>query len=152
MTLLSQHHASLPSQPGIGRHRSSVLRLIHYSTKRLCTCLFYHQNGLCHFFYLARKRWWYILHIQKILIFFSWIKNFEANYRVSHSKEVKVVLLWWGYRFWFLLIFWVLHVHEIDPSMPNSSVFIFMMSRALYRMTCKSSKKILKKRVWMHQM
>ena len=41
----------------------------------------------------------------------------------------------------FLLIFWVLHVYEIGPFMPNSSVFIFLMLRALYRMICKSSKK-----------
>ena len=32
------------------------------------------------------------------------------KYRVSHSKEGKVTLLWWGDRFWFLLIFWVLCV------------------------------------------
>ena len=48
-------------------------------------------------------------------------------YRVSHSKEGKVILLWWGYRFWFLLIFLVLHVHEIGTFMPNSSVFIVFM-------------------------
>ena len=36
--------------------------------------------------------------------------NFQL-YRVSHSKPEKVILLWWGHRFWFLLIFWVLHVH-----------------------------------------
>ena len=62
-------------------------------------------------------------------------------YRVSHSKEGKVILLWWGYRFWFLLIFWVLCVHEKGTFMLNSSVFIFLMLRALYRMICKSSKK-----------
>ena len=45
-------------------------------------------------------------------------------YRVSHSKPEKVILLWWGHRFWFLLIFWILHVHEIRPFMPSSSVFI----------------------------
>jgi hypothetical protein len=66
---------------------------------------------------------------------------FNLRYRVSHSKEGKVILLWWRYRFWFFLIFWVLRVHEIDPFMPNSSVFIFFMLRALYRMICKSSKK-----------
>ena len=59
-------------------------------------------------------------------------------YRVSHSKVSKVILLWWGCTFWFLLIFWVLHVHEIGAFMPNSSVFIFLMLRALYWMISKS--------------
>ena len=67
-------------------------------------------------------------------------------YRVSHLKLYKVIWLCWGYRFWFLLIFLVLHVHEIGPFMPNSSVFIFLMLRALYRMICKSSKKIFAKK------
>ena len=52
-------------------------------------------------------------------------------YRVSHCKLYKVILLCWGYRFWFLLIFWILRVHEIGTFMPNSSVFIFLMFRAL---------------------
>ena len=50
-------------------------------------------------------------------------------YRVSHSK---VILLCWGYRFWFFLIIWTLRVYEIGPFMPNSSVFMFLMLRALY--------------------
>ena len=50
-------------------------------------------------------------------------------YRVFHSKEEKMILLWWGYRFWFLLIFWVLCVYEIGPFMPNSPVFIFLKLR-----------------------
>ena len=70
-------------------------------------------------------------------LFFS----FESNYRVSHSKEV--IMLWWGYRFWFLLIFWILHVHEISTFMSYSSVFIFWMLRALYRMICKYVKSFL---------
>ena len=44
---------------------------------------------------------------------------------------------------------WVLHVYEIGPFMPNhgspwpnSSVFIFFMLRALYRMVCKIKKNI----------
>ena len=65
---------------------------------------------------------------------------FMLWYRVSHSIGLKVILLWWGYRFWFLLLFWILYVREIGAFMPNSSVFIFLMSRALYRMICKSSK------------
>ena len=52
-------------------------------------------------------------------------------------------MLWWGYRFWFLLIFWILHVHEIGAFMPNLSVFIFLMLPALYRMICKNSKSLL---------
>ena len=73
----------------------------------------------------------------------------NEKYRVSHSKDWKVIRLSWGHRFWFLLLFWVLHVHWLSPFMPNSSVLIFLMLRALYRMICKSSKKVLQKRVWM---
>jgi len=51
--------------------------------------------------------------------------NMEPYYRVSHSKEEKVILLWWGYGFWFLLIFWVLHVYEMGSFMPDSSAFSF---------------------------
>ena len=53
------------------------------------------------------------------------IHTFSSFYRVSHSKDWKVILLWWGYRFWFLLIFWILPVHKIGPFMPNSSVVFF---------------------------
>ena len=53
-------------------------------------------------------------------------------YRVSHCKVNKVIWLCWGYRFWFLLIFFILHVDEIWPFMPNPSLFIFLMLRALY--------------------
>jgi hypothetical protein len=66
-------------------------------------------------------------------------------YRVSHSKEGKVILLWWGYRFWFSLIFWVLRVHEIDPFMPNSSVFIFLCCAPSIGWYVKVQKKIWKK-------
>ena len=68
--------------------------------------------------------------MQKIGIFSrNWKKvvfhNFPFySYRVSHSKVNKVILLWWGYRFQLLLIFWILCVHEIGTFMPNSSVFI----------------------------
>ena len=47
------------------------------------------------------------------------------SYRVSHSRDV----------------FWILCVHERGTFMPTSSVFIFLMLRALYRITCKNSKK-----------
>ena len=40
----------------------------------------------------------------------------------------------------FFRIFWVLCVHEKGTFMPNSSVFIFLMLRALYRMICKNTK------------
>ena len=53
-------------------------------------------------------------------------------YRVSHSKVNKVILLRWGYRFWFLLIFCVLLVHEIGPFMHNLPVFIEMMLHTIY--------------------
>ena len=56
----------------------------------------------------------------------------SLGYRVSHSKPSKVILLWWRYRLWFLLIFWILRVHEKGTFMPNSSVFIFLMLCALY--------------------
>ena len=61
-------------------------------------------------------------------------------YRVSHIKLSKVIWLCWGYIFWFLLIFLVLRVHEIGTFMLNSSIFIFLMLRALYRMICKNTK------------
>ena len=64
--------------------------------------------------------------------FYSEKSSERAKYRVSHSKVSKVILLWWGYRFQFLLIFGILWVHWIGAFMPNSSVFIFLMLRALY--------------------
>ena len=39
-----------------------------------------------------------------------------------------------------LLIFYVLHFYEIGTFIPNSSVFIFLMFRTLYRMICKNAK------------
>ena len=60
-------------------------------------------------------------------------------YRVSHCKVYKVILLCWGYRFWFLLKFWILRIHEIGPLIPKSSVFICLMLRALYRIVYKNS-------------
>ena len=39
-----------------------------------------------------------------------------------------------------MLIFSILQVHEIGTFMSNSSVFIFLMLRALYRMICKNVK------------
>ena len=66
-----------------------------------------------------------------------WNWNWEVTrilvyYRVSHSKPSNVILLWWGYRFWFLLIFWVLCVYELGTFILNLSIFIFLMLRALY--------------------
>ena len=69
-----------------------------------------------------------------------WLYSVHTIYRVSHSKVNKVILLWWGYRFQFLLIFWILRVHGIGAFMPNSSVFIFLMLHALYRMIRKNPK------------
>ena len=37
--------------------------------------------------------------------------NKKWMYRVSHGKVKKVIWLCWGYRYWFLLIFWVQCVH-----------------------------------------
>ena len=61
-----------------------------------------------------------------------WRNNLDFLYRVSHCKVNKVIWLCWGYRFWFLLIFFILHVDEIWPFMPNPSLFIFLMFHALY--------------------
>ena len=60
---------------------------------------------------------------------------FDCSYRVSHGKVNKVIWLFWGYSFWFLLIFWVLQVHEKGTFMPNSPVFIFLMLCAIYGST-----------------
>ena len=57
----------------------------------------------------------------------------KSTYRVSHGKVNKVNWLCWGHRFCFLLIFWILHVHEIVPFMSSSSVLIQMMLFPLYR-------------------
>ena len=51
-----------------------------------------------------------------------------------------VILLWWAYKYWFLLVFWILRVHERGAFMPNSSVFIFLILRSLYRMIYKNPK------------
>ena len=64
--------------------------------------------------------------------------EFVCTYRVSHSKVSKVILLCWGHRFLFLLIFWVLHVHQIASFMPNSSILIFLMLCGLYWMISRS--------------
>ena len=56
-----------------------------------------------------------------VTLFVDLIENLK--YRVSHSKPGKVILLWREYRFWFLLIFWVLRVYEKRILMPDLSVF-----------------------------
>jgi hypothetical protein len=70
-------------------------------------------------------------------------QKFFSPYRVSHGKVNKVIWLCWGYIFWFLLIFFILHVHEIWPFMPSSSFFTFLMLRALYRILCENAKSFL---------
>ena len=70
----------------------------------------------------------------------SCLKFLNLSSRVSHGKVNKVIWLCWGYRFWFLLIFWVQWIHEKGTFVPNSSVFIFLMLCALYRMICKNTK------------
>ena len=79
--------------------------------------------------YMRTKKEWLL---SNLFILFSYSSR---HYRVSHSKEGKVILLWWGYRFLFLLIFWILRVYEIEAfTMPKSSVLIFFsMLRALTR-------------------
>ena len=49
------------------------------------------------------------LHIYQIILSFSFYFDI-ANNRVSHCKVNKVIWLCWGYRFWFLLIFFILHL------------------------------------------
>ena len=72
--------------------------------------------------------------IHKIQQFFwnSLIFLIKSSYRVSHSKVNKVMLLLWGYEFWFLLIFLILCVSEIGPFMPHSWVFDEMTLHAIY--------------------
>ena len=84
---------------------------------------------------------WLITYFDNFVFGFSSLRLRDfLYYRVSHSKESKVILLWWGARFWFLLISRVLRVHEKGTFMLNSSVFIFLMWHALYRMMCKNEK------------
>ena len=59
-------------------------------------------------------------------------------YRVSHSKEGKVFLLWRGYRFWFLLVFWVVCVNEIGTFISSLSVFICLKMRTIYGSICNN--------------
>ena len=59
-------------------------------------------------------------------------------YRVSHGKVNKVIWLCLLYRFWFLLIFWVLRVHQKGTFMSNSSVFTFLKMQAIYGSVCKN--------------
>ena len=67
-------------------------------------------------------------------------------YRVSHSKVNKVILFWWGYRFWLLLIFWILHFYEIWPFMFQSSVFIELIFFTIYGPKCRHANKIFGKK------
>ena len=60
-----------------------------------------------------------LIFLFKIVIWTYW------TYRVSYSKPIKVILLWWRYWLWFLLIFWIVCVHEKGTFMPNSPVFIY---------------------------
>ena len=73
------------------------------------------------------------------------LEGYFQGYRVSHGKLNKVIWLSWGYSFWFLLIFWVLCVYEKGTFMLNSSVFIFLLLRTLYRMIRKNAKSFLGK-------
>ena len=68
----------------------------------------------------------------KIYISFLIFIAHENDYRVSHSKPSKVILLWWGYRFCLLLKFLILLVHEKGTFMPTSSVFTKLMLCAIY--------------------
>ena len=71
-----------------------------------------------------------------------WIWARQGPYRVSHSKVNKVILRCWGYRFWFLLVFWILRFHEVWPFMFQSSVFIELIFCAIYGQKCKHANKM----------
>jgi hypothetical protein len=62
-----------------------------------------------------------------IALFTLLLNNPSApSYRVSHSKPGKVILLWWGYRFWFLPILGIIRVYEKGTiTVPSSSVYFF---------------------------
>ena len=78
---------------------SSDLPKLRTTSSKIANQLYFHS-----FKKPYRQRFYFIQEVENPLI-----------YRVSHSKDWKVILLWWGYTFWFLLIFWVLRVHEIGP-------------------------------------
>ena len=61
----------------------------------------------------------------------------RERYRVSHSKEHKVILLWWAYRFWILLICRVLCVHELGKFILSPKFFIEMMLHTICGSICK---------------
>ena len=54
----------------------------------------------------------------------SWlVVGYPVSYRVFNNVLTQFRQLCWEYRLWFVLIFWVLCVHEIGKFMPNSSIF-----------------------------
>ena len=76
---------------------------------------------------------------KKIIHTFRWKIEMQYLwwYRVSHLKVHRVILLCWRYKFWFLLMFWILYVHEIGPFMLHTSIFIQMIMHAIYGPKCK---------------
>ena len=104
-----------------------------------CMKVWYRSRFLCELD--MKSPWWKLVKLQYVIIYYGQRHHFTiVDYRVSHSKEGKVNLLWWGDRFWFLLIFWVLRVHEIGSFMPHSSFFIEIMMLAFYGPKCKKAK------------
>ena len=73
------------------------------------------------------------------------VVGYPVSYRVFNNVLTQFRQLCWEYRLWFVLIFWVLCVHEIGKFMPNFSVFIALIMRSIYGTKCKHSKKIVKK-------
>ena len=65
--------------------------------------------------------------LQVILCQSDFIQPINPKYRVSHGKVNKVIWLCSGYRFWFLLLLWIICVHEIGPFMLSLLVFIQLM-------------------------
>ena len=54
---------------------------------------------------------------------------------ISWQSEQSNLAMCWGYRFWFLLIFWDLC--EIGPFMPSLSFFFHLMFQSIYDPICK---------------
>ena len=107
--------------------------------------LYYAGQTFLHFTFLSRWVTWSfesffdreehnVLKVFTIFIW-TWEKSFPY-YRVCHSKDWKVIMLWWGYRFWFLLIFWILHVHEIGAFIRVLVDFFFVDTRSRLLQWC----------------
>ena len=74
--------------------------------------------------------------------FCNWIGRGKSSNKKMNVQGIswevnKVIWLCWGYRFWFLLIFWEICVHEIEPFMLSLSVFIQLTFFSICGPICK---------------